>query len=213
MRRWRLLTFTIVAGVVATACGSAGTSAGNPQENTGKIGGKLVIDNESGGTWSCQFNPFNSGVSGTSIGFTYEPLSFVDALATNSDGSNKVTPWLASAYRWDSGFTTLTFTIRDGVRWSDGQPFSAQDVLYTFNAMKDNSALDINALWQSDGVPVTNVALQGSNQVVITFSGPAQTYFFYVADQTPIVPQHIWGSKDQAKLDSYADSQPIGTGP
>ncbi len=213
MRRSRVLTLVIAAGLAATACGSSPSSSGNAQQNTGKIGGKLVIDNESGGTWSCQFNPFNSGVSGQSIGFTYEPLYFVDALATNPDGSNKVTPWLATAYTWDSGYTVLTFTIRGGVQWSDGQPFSAQDVLYTFNAMKADSKLDVNALWQSDGGPVTNVAVQGGNQVVITFSGPAQTYFFYVADQTPIIPQHLWQSQDQANLDSYADSQPVGTGP
>ena len=72
MRRSRVLTFVIAAGLVATACGSSPSSGGNAQQNTGKIGGKLVIDNESGGTWSCQFNPFNSGVSGTSIGFTYK---------------------------------------------------------------------------------------------------------------------------------------------
>jgi peptide/nickel transport system substrate-binding protein len=204
----------IAAGLVATACGSGSTGGGGgAQANTGKIGGKLVIDNESGGTWSCQFNPFNLGVSGTSIGFTYEPLYFVDALATNSDGTNKTTPWLATAFTWDSSYSTLTFTIRNGVTWSDGTPFSAQDVLYTFNALKGDSALDLNALWQGDGGPLTNVALQGSNQVVFTFSGPAQTYFFYVADQTPIVPQHLWQSQDQAKLDSYTDIQPIGTGP
>jgi peptide/nickel transport system substrate-binding protein len=215
MRRSTLLTLVIAAGMVATACGgtSGSSGGGGSQSNTGKIGGKLVIDNESGGTWSCQFNPFNSGVNGTSIGFTYEPLYFVDALATNADGSNKTTPWLATKYEWGTNYTTLTFTIRSGVTWSDGTPFSAQDVLYTYNAMKSDSALDINALWQADGGPITGVALQGSDQVVFTFSGPAQTYFFYVADQTPIVPQHIWQSQDQTKLDQYADSQPIGTGP
>ena len=215
MRRSRLLACVIAAGTLVAACGgsSGGGGGGGAQQNTGRIGGKLVIDNESGGTWSCQFNPFNSGVSGTSIGFVYEPLYFVDALATNSDGSNKVTPWLATAYSWNSDYTTLTFTIRDGVQWSDGTPFSAQDVLYTFNALKGDSALDVNALWQSDGGPLTNAALQGTNQVVLTFSGAAQTYFFYVADQTPIVPQHLWQSQDQSKLDAYTDTTPVGTGP
>jgi peptide/nickel transport system substrate-binding protein len=49
--------------------------------------------------------------------------------------------------------------------------------------------------------------------VVFTFSGPAQTYFFYVADQTPIIPQHVWSTLDQGKLDAYADTNPVGTGP
>ena len=39
------------------ACGSASTATSGGTGNTGKIGGKLLIDNESGATWTCQFNP------------------------------------------------------------------------------------------------------------------------------------------------------------
>ena len=177
------------------------------------IGGKLVIDNESGQTWSCQFNPFNPLLSGQSVGFVYEPLEFVDALKTNADGTNVVTPWLATGSTWNADYTTLTFTIRSGVTWSDGQPFSASDVLYTFDALKADAALDTNALWQANGGPLTDVALQGSDQVVFTFSGPAQTYFYYVADQIPIVSQHLWSTQDQTKLDAFPDATPVGTGP
>ena len=237
MPRLRSLTMLVAGLLVAAACTSSATptptlapTGGGPTAsaapsgsapapsasgpvNSGKIGGKLVIDNESGSTWTCQFNPFNPSVSITSVGFIYEPLEFVDALQTAADGSNTVTPWLAASSSWDSSYTQLTFTLTDGVTWSDGQPFSAQDVVYTFQAMKADPAIDINALWQADGGPLTGVAAQGTNQVVFTFSGPAQTYFYYVADQTPIVPQHLWASLDQAKLDQYADTAPIGTGP
>ncbi len=221
MRRSRFLALVIAAGLVGAACSGGGGGAtsgparvtGAPVANTGAVGGKLVIDNESGQTWSCQFNPFNPSVNIVSIGFTYEPLEFVDALKTNADGSNVVTPWLATGSSWNAGFTQLTFTIRSGVKWSDGEPFTANDVLYTFNALKADAAIDLNALWQANGGPLTNVALQGADQVVFTFNGPAQTYFYYVADQTPIVPQHLWASQDQAKLDAFADSTPVGTGP
>jgi peptide/nickel transport system substrate-binding protein len=217
MRQPKLLKVLIVASVLVAGCSSSGTTAPNgaatQAPNTGQIGGKVVIDNESGSTWSCQFNPFNPSQSGQSIGFIYEPLEFVDSLATNADGSNKVTPWLASSSSWNSDYTKLTFTIRSGANWSDGTPFSANDVLYTFNALKADAALDVNALWNSDGGPITDVSLAGTDQIVITFSAAAQTYFFYVADQTPIVPQHIWSKEDQTKLDAFADSAPIGTGP
>jgi ABC-type transport system substrate-binding protein len=43
-----------------------------------------------------------------------------NALQTNADGSNKVTPWLATGSVWSPDFKTLTFTIRSGVNWSDG---------------------------------------------------------------------------------------------
>ena len=220
MRGSRFFAVLVSASVIAAGCGSStatpgatGTSPGaSAPVNTGLIGGKLVIDNESGSTWTCQFNPYNPSVSITSVGFIYEPLEFVDALETNADGSNVVTPWLASGSTWSADFKTLTFSIRSGVKWSDGQPFSAADVVYTFEALKADPALDLNALWSADGGPLTSVAQQGTDQVVFTFSGPAQTYFFYVADQTPIVPQHIWSTQDQTKLDSYADTDPVGTG-
>jgi peptide/nickel transport system substrate-binding protein len=217
MRQAKLLKLLIVAGVIVAGCGSSGTAApaagASQAPNTGIVGGKVVIDNESGSTWSCQFNPFNPSVNLTSVGFIYEPLEFVDALQTNADGTNVVTPWLASASSWNSDFTQLTFTIRSGAKWSDGSAFTANDVVYTFNALKADAALDVNALWNSNGGPITNVALQGTDQVVITFSAAAQTYFYYVADQTPIVPQALWSKEDQTKLDSFADTAPIGTGP
>ena len=106
----------------------------------------------------------------------------------------------------------MTFAIRKGVSWSDGQPFGAADVAYTFNAMRSDKSIDLNALWSADGGPLTKVALKG-DQVVFTFSAPSQSYFYYVADQTPIVPQHIWSKLDQSKLHTYTDTSPVGTGP
>jgi peptide/nickel transport system substrate-binding protein len=175
------------------------------------VGGKLVIDNVSGSTWTCQFNPFNSSVLGPGITFAllYEPLEFVNILQSG----NPPVPVLASSSQWSNGFKTLTFTIRNGVTWSDGKPFSAADVAYTFNAMKSDKAIDLNALWKADGGPLTSVAVKGSDQVVFTFAAPSQTIFYYVADQTPIVPQHIWGALKQSALHSFADSSPVGTGP
>ena len=215
MKRFRWVALLATVCMVAAGCGgsSSSTSSGTSSTaaNTGKIGGKLVIDNVSGSTWTCQFNPFNSSVLGPGITFAllYEPLEFVNILQSG----NPPVPMLASSSQWSNGYKTLTFTIRSGVKWSDGQPFTAQDVVYTFNAMKSDKAIDLNALWSADGGPVTNVALKGTDQAVFTFNAPSQTYFYYVADQTPIVPQHIWSTLDQKSLHSYADSKPVGTGP
>ena len=54
----------------------------------------LTIDNESGGTWTCDFNPFNLSYISYSLGPVYEPLMFVNTLQ-----SGKVTPWLATELR------------------------------------------------------------------------------------------------------------------
>jgi peptide/nickel transport system substrate-binding protein len=223
MKRFTWLALLAAACTLLAACGGSssktttGTTSGaasttaSTTASTGKVGGKVVIDNVTGSTWTCQFNPFNSSVltTGATFGPVYEPLQMVNILQS----TKPPTPWLATSSQWSNGFKTLTFTIRSGVTWSDGTPFSANDVLYTFNAIKANKAIDLNAIWASNGGPLTNVALKGSDQVVFTFKAAAQPYFYFVADLTPIVPQHIWSTLDQSKLNTYPDSKPVGTGP
>jgi peptide/nickel transport system substrate-binding protein len=201
--------------LLLAACGGSSSkttsTAAATGANTGKIGGKISIVNVTGSTWTCQFSPFNSSVltTGATFGFIYEPLMYVNIL----QGTKPPTPWLAKSSQWSNGFKTLTFTIRNGVTWSDGTPFGANDVVYTFNAMKSDKAIDLNAVWSADGGPLTNVALKGTDQVVLTFKTAAQPYFYFVADLTPIVPQHIWSTLNQAKLSTYTDTKPVGTGP
>jgi peptide/nickel transport system substrate-binding protein len=221
MKRFRWVALLATVCMIAAGCGgssstsssSSGTSSGTSSTaaNSGKIGGKVSIVNVTGSTWTCMFNPFNSSVltTGATFGFIYEPLQYVNILQS----TKPPTPWLATSSQWSNGFKTLTFTIRSGVSWSDGKPFGANDVVYTFNAMKSDKAIDLNALWTADGGPLTGVALKGTDQVVFTFKAAAQPYFYFVADQTPIIPQHIWSTLNQSQLHSYADSNPVGTGP
>ena len=205
MKRFTWLVLSAAVCVLLSSCGGGSKSTA--------VAGKLVIDNESGSTWTCQFNPFNSAVEITAFAFVYEPLQFVNILQSNASTSNPGKPWLATSSQWSNGFKTLTFTIRKGVKWNDGKPFSAKDVVYTFNAMKSDKAIDINALWTADGGPLTSVALKGSDQVVLHFKTASQPYYYFVADLTPIVPQHIWATLNQSNLHSYKDTNPVGTGP
>ncbi|HXC19236.1 MAG TPA: ABC transporter substrate-binding protein [Acidimicrobiales bacterium] len=161
----------------------------------------LNLDNEQGELWPCAFTPFNGFDAMFSIGTIYETLDFVNALQ-----NSKVTPWLATAYAWSNSNKTLTFTIRSGVKWTDGTPFSAADVVYTFNLLKKYPALDLNAVWSV----LSSVKQSGANKVVFNFSTSAVPYFFYVADQTPIVPEHIWSKIKNPVTDPIA--KPIGTG-
>jgi len=141
-------------------------------------------------------------VNGLSFGTVYEELTFVDVLK-----SGATAPWLASSYAWSNGNKTLTFTIRSGVKWSDGQPFTAKDVLFTFDMLKKFPALDLNAVWSV----LSGVSQVGSGQVVFSFKTSAVPYFYYIADQTPIVPEHLWASIKNPI--TYNDSSPVGTGP
>src|SRR5579875_66775 len=208
MKRFVRVALPTLVGLVASVL--VGASAASSAAAASKASGKLVIDNESGATWTCQFNPFNPAVSLTAFGFVYEPLEYVDILAKSA--SSQVTPWLATSSKWSNGYKTLTFTMRRGAKWSDGTPLTAADVAYTFNAMKSDKAIDLNALWKADGGPLTAVSAKGST-VTFKFKSASQPYFYYVADQTPIVPMHIWSKLSQSKLHSYTDTAPVGSGP
>jgi peptide/nickel transport system substrate-binding protein len=202
MKRLMSIGVILVASLLAAACGtSSSSSSGSGGGSSSGASGVLTIDNESGSLWTCNFNPYNLSDISYSFGPVYEPLVFVNTLQ-----NAQATPWLASSWTYGNGNKTLTFTIRSGVKWSDGKPMTAADVVYSFNLLKKNKALDINAVWSV----LSSVTQKGSNQVVMTFQAPATNYFYYIADQVAIVPQHIWSKvADPVK---YPDTKPVGTG-
>jgi peptide/nickel transport system substrate-binding protein len=201
MRRIKILVVLFAACLLAAACGGGSSGGGGGSSSGGSANSTLTIDNESGSLWTCNFNPFNLSDISYSLGPVYEPLMFVNTLQ-----SAKTTPWLASAFTWSNGNKTLIFTIRNGVKWSDGKPMSAADVVFTFNLLKKFKALDLNAVWSV----LSSVSQKGSDQVVMQFKQPAVTYFYYIADQIGIVPEHIWsGIANPVK---YPDTNPVGTG-
>jgi peptide/nickel transport system substrate-binding protein len=197
MRRGLLVL--LLAGVTAAAWTAVGSQAGTERASSAS---SVTIANVAGMSWTCNFNPFNSTVQFLTFGPIYEELMFVNELK-----SGAATPWLASKYTWSNHAKTLTFTIRKGVKWSDGRPLTAADVLFTFQLLKKNKALDLQAVWSV----LKSVSAKGSDQVVFKFKSSAAPYFYYVAGQTPIVPKHIW-----AKIGNpvkYTDKAPVGTGP
>jgi peptide/nickel transport system substrate-binding protein len=209
-----VLAAALVVALVAAACGSAAKkpSANSSSGTTGapagphKRGGTVTIANVQGQTWTCQFNPFNPAVNPESLGFVYEPLVFVDIV-----DNAKQTPMLATSYKWGPGKKSIVFTIRQGVKWSDGVPFTAKDVAFTFNLMKKYPATDLYSLWTGAGL---NSVTASGNTVTMKFNQSADPYFFYFADEVGIVPQHIWSKGDAATHpDTWPDTNPIGTGP
>jgi peptide/nickel transport system substrate-binding protein len=192
----------MAAGVLAAACSSSSPSSSSGGTGTSSApSGVLTIDNESGGTWTCDFNPFNLAYIGFSLGNVYEPLVFVNALQ-----NAQATPWLATGWTWGAGNKTLTFTIRNGVKFSNGDPLTAGDVVFTFNMLKKFKTLDINSVWSV----LNSVSQSGSNQVVMTFKTAAVPYFYYIADQVAIVDHAVW-SKISNPV-NYPDKNPVGTG-
>ncbi|MEU7873571.1 ABC transporter substrate-binding protein [Dactylosporangium sp. NPDC049140] len=205
----------IVAATTLTAACSGGSATGPASGGSGSVddfatthkkGGSVTIANESGQTWTCQFNPFNPAVNGLANGIVYEPLVYVNAIKNAAE-----TPMLAQSYKWSGDKKSITFTVRDGVKWSDGQPFSAADVAFTFNLMKKAPATDLYSLWTGAGLLS---ATSDGNQATLTFNAPAEPYFYSFAGRVTVVPQHIW-STGAAAADpaTWDDTAPVGTGP
>src|SRR6476661_8204061 len=133
----------------------------------------------------------------------YEPLIVRNNLTCEE------TPWLATKSTWE-GATKLTLDIRDGVKWSDGQPFTAKDVAFTFNLGKQYPAVDKAGVWNDTfGAPAKSVTAEG-NKVVFEFSGNAAPKYDGIIS-TKILPEHYYSTVgDPSK---YVDKAPVFTGP
>jgi peptide/nickel transport system substrate-binding protein len=180
----------------ASACSSSSTATSSA---TSAAGGTLTIQGDSGSPSLVEnFNPFTSATELHGTYLIYEPLE----IASPVNGS--YTPFLATGYKFTSP-TTLVYTVRSGVTWSDGKPFTPADVVFTFDLLKKYPALDGNGVWSQ----ISGVSASGQ-QVTFTFKS-ANVPFAATIAQTPIVPEHVWSTiSNPAK---YANANPVGTGP
>ncbi len=164
--------------------------------------GVLVVSQEQTASWVRNFNPLTTAAAARwpTLAGVYEPL-----FVFNSIRSEQV-PWLATAKEWREGGRVLRLTTRAGVLWSDGQPFSASDVAFTFRLLKRFPALDRRGQWTFLAV----VRAVGPNTVDFTFQRVFIPGFDEVAAQQ-IVPEHIW--KDVKDPVTFANEHPVATGP
>lgn len=188
-----------LAGLLATAglaaCGSGGKSST-------KAGATVLNVGMPNGPQTNNSNPFVGSSAGASLGYRfmiYEPLVMTNQIRPADPGK----PWLATKWEWSDNYKTLALTIRDGVQWSDGQPMTADDVAYTFQLLKSNAALNINA------VPFGDITSSGST-VTVTFPSSQFVNQTKVLSQF-VVPKHIWSAIKDPATDT--DQNPIGTGP
>ncbi|MFF1875772.1 ABC transporter substrate-binding protein, partial [Kitasatospora herbaricolor] len=134
-----------ISALALTGCSSNGSS-GATAASTGSL---TVAKPDGAAILATQINnPFITTGSGMSLGYDrmiYEPLAIV-----NPVGKNETTPWLASKVKWNSDYTQLTVTPRANVKWNDGKPFTADDIVFTYNLIKNTPALDLGGLKLTD---------------------------------------------------------------
>jgi peptide/nickel transport system substrate-binding protein len=119
-----------------------------------------------------------------------------------------IVPDLAESWAWDPTNTRLTFKLRQGVKWHDGQPFTAKDVRCTFNKLtgkdtEDEFRRNPRAIWWQN---LKEVAVNGDFEATLVLNRPQPSILSMLASgYTPIYPCHI---KAQVMR-----TNPIGTGP
>jgi len=152
--------------------------------------------------WKRSFNPFRGEAEylwPASAG-VYEPL------VVYNRATGTYLPWLATSYDWSADNLKLRFALRPGVLWSDGQPFSARDVTFTFNLMHRVPALDREGVWTF----LSSVSAIDPNTVEFTLKRPFTPGLASIGQQA-IVAEHKW--KDVAQPAAFDDPTPVGTGP
>jgi peptide/nickel transport system substrate-binding protein len=159
------------------------------------------------------WNPYNPGTSHQNgPGLFYEPLAYYSAFA------DKEYLWLAESYEYSEDLKQLTIKTRSGISWSDGKPFTAEDVAFTFNTLRD---LGPKVVWGADVAQVLQEAKATTpNTVVLQFKVPAPRFFDRVTYKYDIgiyiVPKHIFETQqDWAKFKHFdlANGWPVTTGP
>ena len=186
-----LTTLVVVATLFLAACSSS---------NNATTKHVLTALGFVGGSFTQDMSPYSPNANVGVLGLLYENLEYVNGVTGQSTGV------LATGHQYSADNKSLTFNLRQGVQWSDGQPFSANDVVFSFNLLKQYPGADGAGLWQH----LTGVTNSDANTVVLTFKD-VDTALLPFIQGTYIVPQHIWQSVgDPTK---YINATPVGTGP
>lgn len=130
--------------------------------------------------------------------YSPEDLSPVPALATGWTPADDALSW--------------TFTLREGVRWSDGTPFSAEDVAFTFNDVVLRSELGAQSATQFSRVE--RVEVIDDLTVRFVLSSPFSALPYYLASFAGILPKHVLSDADNPLIvTSFNKQSPVTTGP
>ncbi len=123
------------------------------------------------------------------------------------DENLKLIPDLAESYTISEDKKTFTITLKNDIRWSDGEPFSIDDVLFTFDNIQ-NPDVGSTLYPTFQGV---NIEKTSDNKVVFTLKEPFAPFLNSLT--VGILPEHTWSDITPASIKlSKNNLQPIGTG-
>ena len=125
---------------------------------------------------------------------------------TAHDKDNNIIPALAKSWDYDEATLTYTFHLRDDVKWHDGEPFTAEDVKFTYDTINNpDNGSEIATNYED----ITNIEIVDDYTVKITLKNKNVAMLDYLS--VGIIPKHILEGQDI--MTSDFNRHPIGTGP
>ncbi len=191
----RLVAAAAALGLTAALAACAG------ETNSGGEDGVLTVTTGSTGNFVRNFNPFSPEPLQATNGYIYEPLFLF-----NGAQAGDVKPWLGEHYEWSGDGRTLTIDIKTTPTWNDDEPFTVDDVVYTFQLAADIPALN------TYGLPIDTVEAEDDDTVVMTFTESAVTQEFFILGKQKIVPEHVWSEIPDDEKPTVLNENPVGTG-
>lgn len=194
--RFLLTAATVAVGALALAGCSAGGESTPSASSTPVAGGTLTLARTAAVT-SLDLHSEITANNAFAIDKIFEPL-------LTFDSKGELQPAVASAYKESDDGLTWTFTIRDGIQFSNGDPVTPADVVFSLQSHLDekDAPLPFSA-------PITKISAQGDDTVVVTLSTPYTPFAAEIAEfSNGIIPANYGGESEDAFF-----KNPIGTGP
>lgn len=203
------------AGLVLSACTgpSTGTSSGGA---TGATALNMYLYQEPAGVF---------GPLAPSSGPDNQVQSLISEGLLGVDPDYKLQPELAQSYTVSGDATTFTFHLRPGMKWSDGQPFTSKDVLFTYDALANPKTTSATA-GSYAAVQGVSDFVAGKASTISGFSAPDANTFVIKATKPDfgllaligtafIMPEHILGKDTPGQLgkDSFFQAPKVSIGP
>jgi peptide/nickel transport system substrate-binding protein len=194
----------IISGIAALGLAATAVGAWAAPSRVAASHPCVVATGSGDATFVRNFNPYNQSVARDfTQGGIYETL----VVSTAFDGGH-IYPELAKSWKYSKDGKTLTLQLQPNVKWSDGSPLTADDVVYSLTGGKQSKAMD--RIGYPDG-NVVSVKKAGKNAVAILFRAVDSTFVGSTLSLQFIVPKKVFSKvKDIA---TFTNSTPVGSGP